>query len=119
MRAVAILVAVLTLGLVYASGTLAQEEHTQEEKEQYVTEVDQVFEEKCTACHDRTRVDLEEESVSMRAWMHIVDKMRKKAPEFISKEQARLLQREYIDRIKKEIENLERQLEILERQIAF
>jgi len=119
MRALAILVAVSMLGLVFASGVMAQEEHTQEEKEQYAREVDLVFEEKCTACHDRARVDLEQKSVSMRAWMHIVESMRKKAPEFISKEEAQLLQREYIERIRKQLEALERQLELLEQAISF
>ena len=119
MRAIVILVAVVMLGLAYGSAALAQEEHTPEEKEQYVTEVEKVFGEKCTACHDRARVDLEAKTVSMRAWMHIVESMRKKAPEFITKEQARLLQRQYIERIREQIQDLERQLEMLEKQLAL
>jgi len=107
------------VGLVYASNAIAQEEHTEEDKQQYAREVDQVFEGKCTACHERTVIDLESKSVSMRGWMHIVERMRKKAPEWISEDEAQLIQREYIERIKTQLEELERQLKLLEEAAGF
>ncbi len=77
-------------------------------------EVDTLFAQKCLACHERARVDLEAPSMSLAEWMHVVKWMQKKAPDFITDEEATKIRREYIERIRQQIDQIEESLEVLQ-----
>ncbi len=76
-------------------------------------EVDALFAQKCLACHDRTSVDLKAPGMSLAGWMHVVNWMREMAPEFISEDESAKLRRDYVERIREQIERIEENLKTL------
>jgi len=76
-------------------------------------EVEGLFALRCLACHERASVDLEATSISLAKWMHVVRWVAEREATAVTEGEAERLRREYVDRIREQMDQIEQDLEAL------